>query len=77
MIKERDVNKELTLELAEVLVDRLVEMEAEDLLEDRNALIELVYTEIRGRYDSMSLEEIREAAEDAGILEQLERVEEK
>lgn len=69
------MDKELTLEQADILVDRLVELEAKALLNDRNALLELVYTEIRGRYDSMSLEEIRALAEIAGLLDRLGRVE--
>jgi hypothetical protein len=71
------MSKELTLEQADILSERLVELEAKALLNDRNALIELVYTEIRGRYDSMSLEEIRELAEIAGIIDRFGRVEEK
>jgi hypothetical protein len=69
------MDKELTLEQADILIDRLVELEVEALLNDRNALLELVYTEIRGRYESMGLEEVREMAEYHGVIEQLEYVE--
>ena len=68
------MTKEMTLEYADTLIDRLVELEAEALLNDRNALIELVYTEVRGRYESMDLEEVREMAEYHGIIETLTEV---
>ena len=68
--------KELTLEQADILIDRLVDIEVEEIMNDRDALLELVINEIRGRYESMGLEEVLELAEYHHVIEDLEYVKE-
>ena len=68
--------KELTLEQADILIDRLVDLEVEEIMNDRDALLELVINEIRGRYESMDLEEVLELAEYHHVIEDLEYVKE-
>ena len=68
--------KELTLEQADFLIDRLVDIEVEEIMNDRDALLELVINEIRGRYESMDLEEVLELAEYHHVIEDLEYVKE-
>ena len=68
--------KELTLEQTDFLIDRLVDLEVEEIMNDRDALLELVINEIRGRYESMDLEEVLELAEYHHVIEDLEYVKE-
>jgi hypothetical protein len=64
------MDKEMTLEYANTLIDTMVDLEVTALLNDRHELLKLVHNEIAGRYESMSLEEVREMAEYYGIIEE-------
>ena len=76
MIKESDMTKELTLEQADLLIDRLVDVEVEEILADRDKIMEIVYDYVGRKYEDMDLDEVRELAEYHGIIENLEYVKE-
>lgn len=70
------MTKELTLEQADILIDRLVDLEVEELLGDNDKLMEIVYDYVGRKYEDMSLQDIRDAAEYYGIIEELKPVNE-
>ena len=76
MIKENEMTKELTLEQADILIDRLVDLEVEEILGDNDKLMEIVYDYVGRKYEDMDLDEVRELAEYHGIIENLEYVNE-
>ena len=76
MIKESDMTKELTLEQADLLIDRLVDLEVEEILADRDKIMEIVYDYVGRKYEDMDLDEVRELAEYHKVLEVLEYVKE-
>ena len=77
MIKENEMNKKLTLNEADLVIDRLVELEVEEILADRDKIMEIVYDYVGRKYKDMGLEEVRELAEYHSIIENLEYDEEK
>lgn len=76
MVKENDMTKKLTLEQADILVDRLIDLEVEEILADRDKIMEIVYDYVGRKYEDMGLDEIRDVAELSGIIEELEYVKE-
>ena len=68
--------KELTLEQADILIDRLVDLEVEEILADRDKIMEIVYDYVGRKYEDMDLDEVRELAEYHKVLEVLEYVKE-
>lgn len=76
MVKENDMTKKLTLEQADILVDRLIDLEVEEILADRDKIMEIVYDYVGRKYEDMGLDEIRDVAELSGIIEALEYVKE-
>ena len=76
MVEENDMTKELTLEQADILIDRLVDLEVEEILADRDKIMEIVYDYVGRKYEDMDLDEVRELAEYHKVLEVLEYVKE-
>ena len=76
MVEENDMTKKLTLEQADILVDRLIDLEVEEILADRDKIMEIVYDYVGRKYEDMGLDEIRDVAELSGIIEALEYVKE-
>ena len=70
------MTKELTLEQADILIDRLVDLEVEEILADRDKIMEIVYDYVGRKYEDMDLDEVRELAEYHKVLEVLEYVKE-
>ena len=70
------MTKKLTLEQADILVDRLIDLEVEEILADRDKIMEIVYDYVGRKYEDMGLDEIRDVAELSGIIEELEYVKE-
>lgn len=70
------MTKKLTLEQADILVDRLIDLEVEEILADRDKIMEIVYDYVGRKYEDMGLDEIRDVAELSGIIEALEYVKE-
>ena len=76
MIKENEMHKKLTLNEADLVIDRLVDLEVEEILADRDKIMEVVYDYVGRKYEDMSLQDIRDAAEYYGIIEELTPVNE-
>ena len=53
------MTKELTLEQADILIDRLVDLEVEEILADRDKIMEIVYDYVGRKYEDMDLDEVR------------------
>lgn len=70
------MTKKLTLNEADLVIDRLVELEVEEILADRDKIMETVYDYVGRKYEDMSLQDIRDAAEYYGIIEELKPVNE-
>ena len=70
------MTKKLTLNEADLVIDRLVELEVEEILADRDKIMETVYDYVGRKYEDMSLQDIRDAAEYYGIIEELNPVNE-
>jgi hypothetical protein len=68
------MSKELSYEDTQILVDRMIDLEAEAMLNDRSILVAMVRGYLGEKYSNMTPQEIFEEAEYHGVIEYLTEV---
>ena len=64
---ENEMTKELTADQLETLRDKLMDLEIESIMDDKDKLLALVYEHVVGNYENKDEVEILEMAEYYGV----------